>query len=532
MDLELDALNLPRSAHDRKSDARAPARTLRGRDSLLVGVGAFMASILAWIYFHHLGVTLADRDAISHMGIARRVLDSPTPGLAQLGGVWLPLPHLLFLPFIWSNALYYSGLAGSLVSMAAYITTSVLLYKIVFDLTGRRVSALAGSLVFMASPGVLYLQSTPMTELPMYACMAGIVYGLQRWMQSDDYRVLLATGVVALLGTLTRYEIWVILAAITPLLAFAAWHKGYDRVGVEGITLAFLFVGALGIAAWLAWNQLIFGNALSWEDGKYAKPSLWISNEDVAVGHWLTAVKTYWYAVVDNLGATTVLVTAAGLLLLLARQRLGAQALPALSLLVLFPFFVLSLESGQRPLHVLQINNNLYNVRFGLVMILPVAIVAGLLAGAPRRESATLLLSLGLVAIVAAHTMSSFARPETRIAVLEEPLRWHPSGWSAEEAAAVFLHRNYTGGRILAQFFDNENLLFSARIPLRENVYEGSNKQWLPALADPFANDIEWIVMRYGDGSDQVAHALEHSPALKLYKLVYGNSRYRIYEQL
>ena len=38
-------------------------------------------------------------DAIAHLHIARRVFDSHRPGLSQLGSVWLPLPHLLMIPF-------------------------------------------------------------------------------------------------------------------------------------------------------------------------------------------------------------------------------------------------------------------------------------------------------------------------------------------------------------------------------------------------------------------------------------------------
>ena len=39
-------------------------------------------------------------DAVAHLAIARRIVDARYPGIAQLGGVWLPLPHLLMLPFI------------------------------------------------------------------------------------------------------------------------------------------------------------------------------------------------------------------------------------------------------------------------------------------------------------------------------------------------------------------------------------------------------------------------------------------------
>ena len=49
------------------------------------------------------------------------------------------------------------------------------------------------------------------------------------------------------------------------------------------------------------------------------------------------------------------------------------------------PFYVYALYAGQRPLHVMQIKGNLYNVRFGLLMVLPIAIFLGYLV-TPSRD--------------------------------------------------------------------------------------------------------------------------------------------------
>src|SRR5689334_14475746 len=49
-------------------------------------------SVGSFIYFYNHYDTLLYGDAHSHLDIARRVFDNTTPGLAQLGGVWLPLP--------------------------------------------------------------------------------------------------------------------------------------------------------------------------------------------------------------------------------------------------------------------------------------------------------------------------------------------------------------------------------------------------------------------------------------------------------
>src|SRR3989338_825623 len=49
-------------------------------------------------------------DAESHLNIAKRVVHSITPGFAQIGGIWLPLPHLLMIPFVYFDSLWRTGL--------------------------------------------------------------------------------------------------------------------------------------------------------------------------------------------------------------------------------------------------------------------------------------------------------------------------------------------------------------------------------------------------------------------------------------
>ena len=89
----------------------------------------------AYLHFYPGGTTIAYADARSHMLIARRVLMADTPGAGQLGAVWLPLPHILMLPFIWNNWAFYSGFAGSVVMMASYVVCTLFVYKFVWRMT-------------------------------------------------------------------------------------------------------------------------------------------------------------------------------------------------------------------------------------------------------------------------------------------------------------------------------------------------------------------------------------------------------------
>ena len=58
---------------------------------------AACVSIFTFLFYYRRGEVLLYGDAVAHINIARRVFDSKTPGLLQLGTVWLPLLHLLML---------------------------------------------------------------------------------------------------------------------------------------------------------------------------------------------------------------------------------------------------------------------------------------------------------------------------------------------------------------------------------------------------------------------------------------------------
>ena len=64
---------------------------------------AIFVSVFSFLFYYRHGDVLLYGDAVAHINIARRVFDSKTPGLLQLGTVWLPLPHLLIMPFIVST---------------------------------------------------------------------------------------------------------------------------------------------------------------------------------------------------------------------------------------------------------------------------------------------------------------------------------------------------------------------------------------------------------------------------------------------
>jgi len=79
-----------------------PIRRWDRETAILAWLTAWV-SIFSFLFYLRRGDALLYGDAVAHINIARRVFDSRTPGLLQLGTVWLPLPHLLMIPFLFSN---------------------------------------------------------------------------------------------------------------------------------------------------------------------------------------------------------------------------------------------------------------------------------------------------------------------------------------------------------------------------------------------------------------------------------------------
>ena len=92
----------------------APANSRWDVEVRVLALLAVWVSVFSFLFYFRSGDVLLYGDAVAHINIARRVFDSKTPGLLQLGTVWLPLPHLLILPFVVSSALWQGGGGGSI----------------------------------------------------------------------------------------------------------------------------------------------------------------------------------------------------------------------------------------------------------------------------------------------------------------------------------------------------------------------------------------------------------------------------------
>src|ERR1700675_4498596 len=148
------------------------------RETALLAWLTACVSIFSLLFYFRRGELLLYGDAVAHVNIARRVFDSRTPGLLQLGTVWLPLPHLLMIPFLLSDWMWKTGVGGAISSLAACVLRTVGIFRLVRD--GLASSALSvpmvrftawlAAIIFAANPNLIYLQTTAMTE-PLYLAL-------------------------------------------------------------------------------------------------------------------------------------------------------------------------------------------------------------------------------------------------------------------------------------------------------------------------------------------------------------------------
>jgi hypothetical protein len=503
----------------------------RDRTALLVGLIATALSVAStWYYFQH-QLILAYHDSFSHLEISRRVVAGLSPGIAQLGGVWLPVPQLLQDLFSWNYTLYRTGLAGSAVSMGSYVVATVLIYRLIMLLSGeRRWPAVAGALAFAVNANVLYQQVTSMDELPFYVFTIAAVYYLVKWAELRKPTDLLAASISSMLAMLCRYEGWFLACVFAACVVLMAWRLGYSRRDVRGLTLIFAIFGLLmSIVGWVVYNYLIFDNPINFEDGPDSSAAQMAERHTSIVSEsWSLTLKGYSYAVVSDLGLVMVALAAIGLIVFLRTERFSARSLPVLGLLTIIPFYLYSLKGGAEPISVPQSYGFLLNYRFGLIVAMPAAILIGyLLSRLP--DKALLPASAACVVGLALLSGLSFARHQVVLATeaAQDLYVQHD-----QVVAGNFLVQD-TSGLILLDIVQNERVDFDV---VDRTVYDGTKEsghnQWHAVLQNPEAFGIRVIVMRLPSPSepvDAVYAALHNSPLLHHYHLVYHSSSYLIY---
>jgi len=359
---------------------------------VLAGCAAASMGALLWSWRH--GAMLNYGDAVAHLHIARRVFDSHQPRLTQLGSVWLPLPHILMVPFVQVYSWWANGFAAVIPAALAYLAACAGIYRLARRWLPPAASALT-LVFFAANPNLLYLQTTAMTE-PLFLCETiWIAVWLVEWRTSLDpdpaqARRLQSWIAAALVAAIfTRYDGWVMALLAWSCIGLALARRG--RLRWPGFWVASALVVAAPIA-WFIYNAAGFGDWLYFARGPYSAKAIEIRTATAGAGPPHPGWHNPWVALIFFVKAAEMDAAAVAwgnLLLVLslfgamcawitARRRAFAWTL---LLWLPVPFYAQSVAYGSVPIFLpVWWPHSWYNTRYGMELLPALALGLGFAA--------------------------------------------------------------------------------------------------------------------------------------------------------
>ena len=185
----------------------------RDRAPWVISFCALITGAAAAFHYSAAGLALAHYDARAHLVVARRIIDSLTPGWQQVGAVWLPLPHLINMLPVQIDLLYRTGASAIAISVLSIAIATWAMSDVISRTTGSLAGAMTAAALLLLNPNVLYLQSTPMTEPLLFGTVMAAIALTARWLDEIGGSPR-AAGIALAAACLTRYEAWPIAAAI------------------------------------------------------------------------------------------------------------------------------------------------------------------------------------------------------------------------------------------------------------------------------------------------------------------------------
>jgi hypothetical protein len=490
--------------------ARADAQPFFARPATQAGLVALVVGVIAQVISHQQHLVFAFWDAQAHLDIARRVVDSVTPGVQMLGTVWLPVPHLLLLPFTLVDSWWWNGLAGGLVGLGAFMVIAASVHDLLVRRTGQRQRAWIGTLLVVANPSLLYLQTTAMTEPLLLAFLTASVAALDRWADRDHPGGSLSVaGWCAALAVGTRYDGWFYVMLATPVVAWLAHGRGE---GWFRAAWRFGWPSAAIVAAWLGYNAAYFGDPLAFQRGAWSAQSQQAALAAQGLlptkGHLGVATTTYLGAVGLSSG---MVLGALGLLALLVLLRHRHRSVGALLLYAALPFNILALVGGQSALSLPWSDPpGLANLRYGLMLLPALAVGVTFAADQAMRQGPSwrrgTLLALG-AAIMVQGGLWTLAGTR-QIGALREGLAIR-DGDPRQQAASDWLAAQYDAGRVLVD--PAVNVSPRSRIALRDRIYSWTWQLGPAALAAP-EQAVDWVIVDRRAKPNLVADAINNRP--------------------
>ena len=451
----------------------------------LVVCAAVMAAHVRYVF--ESGCTLWFGDAEAHLNIARRFVDTRTPGWYQIGTVWLPLPHLLMGLLVRKDWYWQTGLGGAIPAAACMALAATFLFATLRRLFDSVAAAAAGAAVFLLNPNTLYMGSIPMTEPFFFASSLGLLYFTVRFQATQGWGALLGASIAAFCATMTRYDGWALLPFVAIFIVVAGPLKKLPKR--VACALVFSIIAAAGPLLWLLHNWWDYGDPLYFYRGPYSAIAITGTAPYPGKGNWHVAAQYFFEAGKLVAGWPALIMGGAGLLIALWRRAFW----PVIILLIPCAFYVSSIHSSGVPLFIPTLwPFSYYNTRFALAFLPLVAL--GVAAIARLYKPAA------IVAVLVA--LSPFLiHPTTR------PITWTESDRNSyarrqwTNAAADFLKANARPtDTFLTSFGDMTGIFRAAGIPLKRAITSENVIDWAEVTTHPEMFLFEdWAVVSSGE---------------------------------
>jgi hypothetical protein len=478
---------------------------------------AIGGAFLAW-HYHRLGLTLTHYDARGHLIVARRIIDSITPGWQQIGAVWLPLPHLLNALPVQFDALYRTGASAVVISIASFAIAAGAIAWIVMFVTGSSSAALAGAAVFALNPNVLYLQSTPMTEPLLLATTTVAVAMLMRW--TDDTRLTQRVtgdhvGWAFALACLTRYEAWPVTVCALAGAVWARWRRDQPLAAAVRDVGAIALYPAIAIVGFAVFSRVVVG--------RWFVSSDFFVPENKAIGDPLLAAAEIGWGARMLSGWLLVALGGVGAVVLLGLGLISRRRADAL--------IVLSLMTTAAIPWAAFVKGHPFRIRYMVPLIAMQAVGAGAAAGVFTSRRVRMMCAVIVLALVGYEL-----RPFDATAPMVVEAQWDRPNTPIRAQVTACLGRPDSSGKIMASMGSLGHYMQEAStdgFEIRDFLHEGNGDIWLAALESPHPFAAWVLIEEKAEGGDMLARIARERPSfLDGYERVCEGAGLALYRRL
>ncbi len=453
---------------------------------------ALVLGTFAALHYQQLGLTLSHYDTRGHLVVARRIIDSLTPGWQQIGAVWLPLPHLLNALPVQIDAFYLTGASATAISIASFVLAAGV----------DRLDRARGT---DSSPAAVIGRRRVRSE-PERALSAVHADDRAAVARPDDTRCRTSRSLppgqdccasrqsrrVLALACLTRYEAWPVTCAAFAIGFLVEWRRVPDFSAAVRRCAPIWVWPAAAVAGFMLFSRIVVGE---W----FVSSGFFVPDNPVRGQPWAVSV-AIWEGTYRLSSYALTVAAAIGFVALGLRSIRDRSAGPAL--------LAVSLLAAAALPWMAFLDGHPFRIRYMVPLVAAEGVGVGLAAGLLQRAHRHAWL---IVATLLAFQLNPLS-PEAPM-VLEA--QWDRPNAHGRRPVTERLSRDYDGTTVMASMGSLGHYmqdLSAEGFELRDFLHEGNGDIWLGALEGP-RPFVGWVLIEeLSEGGDVLAQIARANP--------------------